>query len=191
MSFCGPHEGDGRDPQGQSSSREAATRNSIGRPCSPPTAARWSSGGEMGMGIPCSMDLTYHFRRGTATVDTSRPVPPMWREWLEPADSVGRSSRSSGRFRLHSCRPVPLDRKLDQPRDQVPVTDPRCLPEHRIHADRRESRNRIDLVEVDDSRSPVEQEVGARHPGQIERSEDPDGHGADRFAGLPRDHPPG
>jgi hypothetical protein len=41
-------------------------------------------GGEMGVGVPCSMDLTFHFRNGLATVDAVPSKPPMWREWTEP-----------------------------------------------------------------------------------------------------------
>ncbi len=41
-------------------------------------------GGEMGVGVPCSLDLTFHFRNGTATAEAAPSKPPMWREWVEP-----------------------------------------------------------------------------------------------------------
>lgn len=41
-------------------------------------------GGEMGVGVPCSLDLTFHFRNGTATAEAVPSKPPMWREWVEP-----------------------------------------------------------------------------------------------------------
>ena len=41
-------------------------------------------GGEMGVGVPCSLDLTFHFRKGTATAEAAPSKPPMWREWVEP-----------------------------------------------------------------------------------------------------------
>ena len=41
-------------------------------------------GGEMGVGVPSSMDLSFHFRHGTATAEAVPSKPPMWREWVEP-----------------------------------------------------------------------------------------------------------
>lgn len=41
-------------------------------------------GGEMGVGVPCSMVYTYRFRQGTAFVDAAPADPPMWREWISP-----------------------------------------------------------------------------------------------------------
>ena len=41
-------------------------------------------GGEMGVGVPSSLDLTFHFRRGVATGEAVPSKPPMWREWVEP-----------------------------------------------------------------------------------------------------------
>lgn len=43
-------------------------------------------GGEMGVGVPCSMVLTYHFDRGTVTADAKPAEPPMWREWIWPPE---------------------------------------------------------------------------------------------------------
>jgi len=43
-----------------------------------------SPGGEMGVGVPCSMVFHFVFNRGTATTDVKPSVPPMWREWVEP-----------------------------------------------------------------------------------------------------------
>ena len=43
-------------------------------------------GGEMGVGVPCSMLLTYHFNRGTVTAEAKPADPPMWREWVWPPD---------------------------------------------------------------------------------------------------------
>lgn len=41
-------------------------------------------GGEMGVGVPSSLDLTFHFRNGLASVEAVPSRPPMWREWTEP-----------------------------------------------------------------------------------------------------------
>lgn len=41
-------------------------------------------GGEMGVGVPCSMILRFHFNHGTATGEAEPAKPPMWREWVEP-----------------------------------------------------------------------------------------------------------
>jgi hypothetical protein len=43
-------------------------------------------GGEMGVGVPCSMVLTYHFNRGTVTAEAKPAEPPMWREWVWPPE---------------------------------------------------------------------------------------------------------
>jgi hypothetical protein len=43
-------------------------------------------GGEMGVGVPCSMVITYHFNRGTVTAEAKPAEPPMWREWLWPPE---------------------------------------------------------------------------------------------------------
>ncbi len=41
-------------------------------------------GGELGVGVPCSLILHYRFIRGTVSVDGEPADPPMWEEWVEP-----------------------------------------------------------------------------------------------------------
>ncbi len=41
-------------------------------------------GGEMGVGVPCSLILSFQFTRGTVTAAAKPARPPMWREWVEP-----------------------------------------------------------------------------------------------------------
>src|SRR5713226_1762114 len=58
---------------------------------------------------------------------------------------------------------VPLQRELDQPVDQLRKWQPAMFPHFRIHADRREAWNCIDLVDVDAAGRFFQQKVHARH----------------------------
>src|SRR5581483_10478778 len=46
-------------------------------------------------------------------------------------------------------RSVPLERQLDQPVDQLTERQPAMLPHFRIHADRSEAGNGVDLVDIE------------------------------------------
>ncbi len=41
-------------------------------------------GGEMGIGVPSSVDLTYRFGHGKVTAEAAASNPPFWNEWVEP-----------------------------------------------------------------------------------------------------------
>lgn len=45
-----------------------------------------ANGGEMGVGVPSSLVLTYHVVGDTAMVDAVPAEPPMWREWVFPPE---------------------------------------------------------------------------------------------------------
>src|SRR5438067_1050476 len=64
---------------------------------------------------------------------------------------------------------MPLEGQLDEPVDQLRVRDPGRFPQLRIHRDRREPGDRVDLVQHDIV--ALEEEVHARHPRATDRAE--------------------
>src|SRR5438067_223560 len=68
-------------------------------------------------------------------------------------------------------RGMALEREFDQTVDQVAVSDARILPHLRIHADRGEPRDGIDLVDVEFRRRVFTQEIDPPHAFAPHRSE--------------------
>ncbi len=85
---------------------------------------------------------------------------------------------------------VALERQLDQPVEQLRVADAGGLEEARVHARRREARDRVQLVD-DHLAVLADEEVDARHPLALGRDEGVDRellHAARRLVGNPRRH---
>jgi hypothetical protein len=64
-----------------------------------------------------------------------------------------------------------LQGEFDQPIDEFRQGDSTCFPKHRVHADRGEPGQGIDLVQVHAIASTFDEEIDARHSGKIERLE--------------------
>ena len=75
-----------------------------------------------------------------------------------------------------------FQRQLDQPIDQRRQRQAACLPELGILADRSETGNRVDLVDVDFAQIGAGEEIHARHPANRERAERRDRERADALA---------
>src|SRR5262249_39955704 len=66
-------------------------------------------------------------------------------------------------------------RQLDQTVDQLAVTDPAHLPQFRIHTDRSESGQRVDLIDDQFVRRAFEEEIDSRQARSINRLEGANG----------------
>src|SRR3984885_13400189 len=66
---------------------------------------------------------------------------------------------------------VTLDRERDQPIEERAVAQAGRVPQPRKHADGREAGDRVDLVDEQLARAPVEEEIDAREPAAIDRRE--------------------
>src|SRR5665213_1362109 len=85
----------------------------------------------------------------------------------------------------HLLLPMAFQSEIDEPIDQPGVGQAARSPQLWIHADRRKSRQRIDVIEVNFRRFAVltrsHQEVDAGQTGAIAGPEGGQGHGADTF----------
>src|SRR4051794_32966273 len=64
-----------------------------------------------------------------------------------------------------------LHRERDQTVDELGDRQPARFPKHGVHADRGETWDRVDLVEIELTRFLVEKEIDPRHSSEIERPE--------------------
>src|SRR5262245_16940909 len=62
-----------------------------------------------------------------------------------------------------------LKRQIDQTVDQLAVTDPAYFPQFRIHTDRCESGQCVDLVDDQSVRRAFEEEIDSRQPRSVNR----------------------
>src|ERR1700761_9647761 len=83
---------------------------------------------------------------------------------VSPRQGLSRESR--GALAL-----VPFERKLDQLVEQRRKGYPTVFPHLRIHADRREARDGVDLVDVELVRRSFEEKIHAPHAFAINRAE--------------------
>src|SRR5205085_5924873 len=106
--------------------------------------------------------------RVSTTVRRTRTTTP------PPAESGSQLARRS---RLRCRGPMPLDGQIQEPLYQLAVADPRGLPELGVHRDRREARDRVDLVQP--KLFAAQEEVHASHPRAVDGQECGDGHALD------------
>src|SRR5438105_2634569 len=66
---------------------------------------------------------------------------------------------------------MPRDRKIDELRQKLLVTNPRRFPQFRIHANRSETGDRIQFVEEKFSAYPIKEQVDSSHPFALQHSE--------------------
>src|SRR5438034_1940645 len=66
---------------------------------------------------------------------------------------------------------VAFDRERDEAIEQLRIRESARLPQLRVHADRREARERVHLVQVQHAAVGGEQKIDARQPGAVDRLE--------------------
>src|SRR5215831_115021 len=91
-----------------------------------------------------------------------------------------RTSASAFRLELRAAG-VALQREPDELVDQLGIRQPGRLPQLRIHRDRREAGNRVELVHEEPPSTLLEEEVDARHAVDPERAICVDGDPANGF----------
>jgi hypothetical protein len=64
---------------------------------------------------------------------------------------------------------VPQDRKIDKSGQKLGVANSRCLPQLRIHADRSETWDRIQLVEEEFPSGSIKQQIDSVHSLTFDR----------------------
>src|SRR5581483_11091089 len=83
------------------------------------------------------------------------------RELIWPGSALRVEARSSR---------MPFEGEADELVDQLPVRKARCLPQLRVHRDRREPGDRVELVDQEATASFLVEEVHARHAVDPQRA---------------------